>query len=79
MMKQLNHTVCVCSVMSDFATPWTSACQAPLSREFHRQEYWSGLPFPSPGDHPDPRIEPRPPALVGGSFTAAPGAPPGKP
>ena len=37
------------SVMSDFATPWTVACQAPLCMEFSRQEYWSGLPFPSPG------------------------------
>ena len=40
------------------ATPWTVAHQAPLSMEFFRQEYWSGLPFPSPGDLPDPRIEP---------------------
>ena len=41
-----------------FATPWTEACQAPLSTEFSRQEYWSGFPFPSPGDLPDPGIEP---------------------
>ena len=40
------------------ATPWTVACQAPLSMAFSRQEYWSGLPFPSPGDLPDLRIEP---------------------
>ena len=46
-----------------FATPWTVAHQAPPSMEFSRQEYWSGLPFPSPGDFPDPRIEPRSPAL----------------
>ena len=46
-----------------FATPWTVAHQAPLSMEFSRQEYWSGLPFPSPGDLPDPGIEPRSPAL----------------
>ena len=46
-----------------FATPWTVAHQAPLSMEFSRQEYWSGLPFPSPGDLPDPRIEPRSPSL----------------
>ena len=39
-----------------FATPWTAAHQAPRSMEFSRQEYWSGLPFPSPGDLPDPRI-----------------------
>ena len=42
-----------------FATPWTVAYQAPLSMGFSRQEYWSGLPFPSPGDLPDPGIEPR--------------------
>ena len=46
-----------------FATPWTIACQAPLSMEFSRQEYWSGLPFPSSGDLPNPGIEPTPPAL----------------
>ena len=40
------------------ATPWTIACQSPLSKEFSRQENWSGLPFPSPGDLPDPGIEP---------------------
>ena len=44
-------------------TPWTVACQAPLSMRFSRQEYWSGWPFPSPGDLPDPGIEPRSPAL----------------
>ena len=46
-----------------FATPWTVAYQAPLSMGFSRQEYWSGLPFPSPGDLPDPGIEPGSPAL----------------
>ena len=45
------------------ATPWTVAHQAPLSVGFSRQEHWSGLPFPSPGDLPDPGIEPRSPAL----------------
>ena len=44
------------------ATPWTVACQAPLSTGFSRQAYWSGLPFPSPGDLPDPGIEPGSPA-----------------
>ena len=44
-------------------TPWIVAHQAPLSMEFSRQEYWSGLPFSSPRDLPDPGIEPRPPAL----------------
>ena len=47
----------------NLATPWTVACQAPLSMEFSRQEYWSGLPFPSPGDPPDPEIKPESPAL----------------
>ena len=46
-----------------FETPWTVAHQAPLSMEFSRQEYWSGLPFPSPGDPPNPGTEPRSPAL----------------
>ena len=46
-----------------FATPWTIAYQAPLSVEVSRQEYWSGLPFPSPGDLPDPGIELESPAL----------------
>ena len=58
--------VCVCMLVSHvqlFATPWTVACQAPLSMEFPRQEYWSGLPFPSPGDLLDTEIEPGSPAL----------------
>ena len=53
--------VCACyvaSVMSDSATPWAVAPQAPLSVGFFRKEYWSGLPCPSPGDLPDPGIEP---------------------
>src|SRR5574337_648274 len=45
------------SCVRHFATPWTVACQAPLSTGFSRQEYWSGLPFPSPGDLPDPGIK----------------------
>ena len=45
------------------ATPWTVACQGPLFMGFPRQEYWSGLPFPFPGDLPDPGIEPTSPAL----------------
>ena len=51
-----------------FATQWTVACQAPLSMGFSRQEYWSGLPFPSPGDLPDPGIEPWSPALQADSL-----------
>ena len=47
------------SVVSDSVIPWTVACQAPLSMVFSRQEYWNGLPFSSPGDLPDPDIEPR--------------------
>ena len=50
------------SVVSDSVTPCSAACQAPLSLRFPRQEYWSGLPFPSPGDLPDPGIKPRSPA-----------------
>ena len=50
------------------ATPWTVACQAPLSMGFSRQEYWSGLPFTSPGDLPDPGIEPGSPALQADSL-----------
>ena len=50
------------------ATPWTVACQAPLSMGFSRQEYWGGLPFPSPRDLPDPGIEPESPALQADSL-----------
>ena len=57
-----------------FATPWTVAYQAPQSMEFSRQEYWSGLPFPSPGNLPNPGIEPRSPAL---QADALPSEPPG--
>ena len=59
-----------------FATLWTVAYQAPPSMGFSRQEYWSGFPFPSPGDLPDPRIDPRSPAL---QADALPSEPPGKP
>ena len=52
-----------------FATPWTVAHQAPPSMGFSRQEYWSGLPFPSPGDLPNPGIEPRSPALQADALT----------
>ena len=56
--------------------PWTVAHQASPSMGFSRQEYWSGLPFPSPGDLPDPGIEPRSPTLQSDALTSAP---PGKP
>ena len=55
-------------------TPWTAACQAPLSMGFSRQEYWRELPFPPPGDLPNPGIEPVSlvsPALAGGFFTTS--------
>ena len=61
--------------MSNSVTPWTVACQASLSMEFSRQQYWSGLPFPSPGDLPDPGIKSRSPALQADSL---PSEPPGK-
>ena len=59
-----------------FATPWTVAHQAPLSLEFSRQEYWSGLPFPSPGDLPDPGIEP---GSLAPQADSLPSEPAGKP
>ena len=71
--------MCVLGCVQLFATPWTVAHQTPLSMEFSRQEYWSGLPFPSLGHLPDPGIEPTSLAslaLAGRFFTSAP---PGKP
>ena len=59
-----------------FVMPWTAIHQAPLSMGFSRQEYWIGLPFPPPGDLPDPGIEPGSPALQADSL---PSKPPGKP
>ena len=59
-----------------FATPWTIAHQAPPSVEFSRQEYWSGLPFASPGDLPDTGVEPASPAFQAESLLSEP---PGKP
>ena len=62
-MKKLKEKLYMCSVCLvvnsclTFVTPWTLACQAPLSMGFPRQEYWSMLPFPPPGDLPDPGIE----------------------
>uniref|UniRef100_A0A4W2HQF9 Potassium calcium-activated channel subfamily N member 1 n=2 Tax=Bos indicus x Bos taurus TaxID=30522 RepID=A0A4W2HQF9_BOBOX len=68
-----------CSVMSDSSvTPWTVACQAPLSIEFSRQEYWSGLPCPSPGDLPNLGIQPGSPALQDDSLLSEPLEKPGK-
>ena len=64
-----------CSVASNSATPWTVAHQTPLSMEFSRQEYWNGLPFPSPRDLPNSGIEPRSPAL---QVDYLPSEPPGE-
>ena len=61
---------------SSFVIPWTGACWASLSMGYPRHEYWSGLPFPFPGDLPDPGIEPASPALRGRFFTTEP---PGEP
>ena len=69
-MRVLSHF----SPVRLFATPWTVACQAPLSMGFSRQEYWSGLPCPPPGDPPNPgmeRMSLKSPALVGGFFTTS--------
>ena len=59
-----------------FATLWSVACQAPLSMEFFRQEYWNGLPFPSPGDLPDPGIKLGSPTLQADSLTCEPSGKP---
>ena len=67
----ISHTV----VSDSFASPWTVAHQVPLSMEFSRQEYWSGVPFPSPGDLPDQGREPRSSALQADSL---PSESPGK-
>ena len=74
--SQLYHLQAVCAQSLSrawlFATPWTVAHQAPLSMEFSRQEYWSRLPFASPGEPPDPGIEPLSPVaptLADGFFT----------
>ena len=74
--KNLIKSVCqyvfiyiCCFLVARLATPWTAALQTPLSMGFPRQEYWSGLPFPSPGDCADPGIEPVLPALAGRFFS----------
>ena len=72
----------MCNAVSHFSrvqlsvTTWTVTCQALLSMEFSRQEYWSGLPFPSPGELPNPGIKPESPALQADSL---PSEPRGKP
>ena len=62
-----------------FVTPWTVPRQAPLSMGFSRQEYWSGVPSPSPGDLPDPGVEPLSPASPAPQADSLPSEPPGKP
>ena len=72
---RLPQCVCVLSRVRLFVTPWTVAHQAPLSMGSSRQEHWSGLPCPPPGDLPDPGVELASlvsPALAGGFFTNAP-------
>ena len=80
LIKKLNNNLCSLVVkvkmkvlrhIRFFATPWIIACQAPPSVGFPRQEYWNGLPFPSPGDLPDPGIEPGSPALQADSLPSA--------
>jgi len=59
-------------MFDSFVIPWAVACQPPLSMGFPRQVYWNGLPFPSPGDLPDPGIKLASPALAGIFFTTEP-------
>ena len=71
----MTQPMCVlraCSVVSYSETPWAAAHQAPLSMGFSRQEYWYGLPFPSPGNVPDQGIKPVSPALAGRVFIPEP-------
>ena len=63
---------CLLSCVQLFVTPWTAAHHASLSMGLSRQEYWSGWPFPSPEDLPDPGVEPASPPLAGGFFTIEP-------
>ena len=78
-MLQLISTTASESRVRLFAIPWTVVCQAPLSMEFSREEYWSGLPSPSPGDLPDPGIKPRSLALQADSVKMVMSESPGKP
>ena len=64
--------MCILSHVLLLMIPWTVAHQGPLSIGLSRLEYWSGLPFPSPGDPPNLAIEPASPALAGGFFTTEP-------
>ena len=79
LLAVLCSVVLVLSHIGHSAIPQTIALQAPLSMEFSRQEYWSKLPFPTPGDHPKPRIEPMSFTLVGRFFTVVPTGKPSVP
>ena len=74
LFEEKNLSVCT-HLSIIFVTPWTVTCQDLLPMEFSRQEYWSGLPFPSPGDLPNPKIKLASLVLTGGFFTTEP---PGK-
>ena len=74
-LKNRDNVLCAHSFVPNSVTPWTVTHQVPLSMGLPRQEYWSGLPFPPPGDLPDPGIKPVSPALAGKFFTIEP---PGK-
>jgi len=63
-------------MLGSFAIPWIAACQLPLSMGFPRQEYWSGLSFPSPRHQPDPETKPISPSQAGGFFIIEPTAKP---
>ena len=77
-MHTLSHEKCLICMLTRsshvhlFVTSWTVACQAPLSMGFFRQEYWSGLLFPTPGDLLNPGIKPMSPALAGRFSTTEP-------
>ena len=79
----VHECVCVCSVTLVcvwlFATLWTVACQVPLSTGLPRQEYWNGLPFPPPGNLPNPEIKPASPTSPVLQVDSLPTDPPGKP
>ena len=75
-MKVKSVSVIYFSHVCLFDASWTVTCQVPLSMEFSRHEYWSGLPRPPPGDLPDPGIKPGSPALQADSLLSEP---PGKP
>ena len=66
--QDLKICACVLNGIRHLATPWTVACQDPLSMQFSRQEYWSRLPFPSSGDLPNPGIKPVSESSARGSF-----------